>query len=157
MLYLLDTCILSYLEDPESEFNSATLAALEALTDDDDVCLSILSVYELEYGLEKATGLASEIEAAKRQALESYRLLPLSRRGARIFAELKSRYRRSQERRMAAKELTKHLSRHSVDLIIASSALEYDATVVSNDRIFSRLRDAWSELSVADWTVTKRT
>ena len=153
MLYLLDTCILSYLEDPTSEFNSATLAALEALGEDDEVCLSILSVYELEYGLQQAAAtLASEIDAAKREALESYRVLPLSRQGARIFADLKSSYRQFRKPQMAVKELAKHLARHTVDLIIASVAIEYGATVVSNDRIFPSLQSVRPALSIADWT-----
>ena len=156
MLYLLDTCTLSYLEDPQSPFNEAALAALAALDDEDDVCLSVLSVYELEYGLKRAeSSLAPEIESAKRKALEAYRILPLSRQGAMVFAELKNRYRRQQEKQMGGKELTKHLSRHTVDLIVASSAMEYGATIVSNDRIFKVLQSFMSELVVTDWTVER--
>ncbi len=153
MLYILDTCTLSYLSDPQSEFHAATLAALRALVDEDEVCLSILSVYELEYGLKRADELDTEIEKAKRQAFDFYRMLPLSHRGARVFADIKSRYRQYQETRMGSQELVKHLSRHTVDLIIASSAIEHGATVVSNDRIFERLQDVCPELSVTDWTV----
>jgi len=81
VLYLLDTCTLSYLEDPSSEFHTPTVEAVAALKADDEVCLSILTVYELEYGLKRAAGtLVSGIEAAKRDALEAFQILPLSYR-----------------------------------------------------------------------------
>ena len=154
MLYLLDTCTFSYLEDPESPYNESVLAALDSVDDEDDVCLSILSLYEIEYGLRRAGDtLGRELESAKRHALTLYRVLPLSRRGAMIFAELKNVYRGQMARQMAAKELTKHLSRHTVDLMIASSAIEHGGMVVSNDRIFKILQDTHPELSIADWTV----
>ncbi len=54
MLYLLDTCTFSYLEDPESVYNESVLAALQSLGEEDEVCLSILSIYEIEYGLKRA-------------------------------------------------------------------------------------------------------
>lgn len=153
MLYLLDTCILSYLEDPQSPFHKAVLAALATLAPEDDLCLSILSVYELEYGLKRAgKNLAREIEEAKRRALDFHRILPLTRQGAVIFADLKVRYREVQKKRMAGKELSKHLSRHTVDFVIASSAVEHRATVVSNDQIFSSLRQILPDLLISDWT-----
>ncbi len=77
MLYLLDTGTFSYLEDPESPYNENILVALQSLGEEDDVCLSILSIYEIEYGLKRAAGsLASELESAKRHALALYRILP---------------------------------------------------------------------------------
>jgi len=154
VLYLLDTCTFSYAEDADSPFRERILAALRALDDEDDVCLSILSIYELEYGLKLAEGtLKSDLELAKRKALTMYRALPLTRKGASIFADLKSLYRRWQEPQMAVKELAKHLARHTVDLMIASTAIEHGGTVVSNDQIFTVLQGIVPELGVADWTV----
>ncbi len=154
MLYLLDTCTFSYLEDPASPHNENVLAALRSLDDEDIVCLSILSIYEIEYGLKRAADtLAPELESAKRHALTLYQILPLSRQGAIIFASLKNAYRTLMKQQMAAKELTKHLSRHSVDLMIASLAVEHGGTVVSNDRIFKTLKDEIPALAVADWTL----
>ena len=153
VLYLIDTCILSYLEDPSSRFNRSTLAALARLDARDQVCLSILSLYELEYGIRKAgKELAPGIERAKRRALQLYRVLPLSRRGAKIFADLKDAYRHRKARELSGKELAKHLARHTSDFLIASTALDHRATVVSNDRIFTLLRQVSPQLAVADWT-----
>ncbi len=154
MLYLLDTCTFSYLEDPESVYNESVLAALQSLGEEDEVCLSILSIYEIEYGLKRAEdSLASELENAKRHALSLYRTLPLSRQGATIFADLKCAYRARVEQQIEGKELTRHLSRHTVDLMIASLAIEHDGTVVSNDRIFRNLEEMIPGLAVTDWTV----
>lgn len=153
VLYLIDTCILSYMEDPSSPFHEATLNALGGLRDADEVSLSILSLYELEYGITKAgRDLAPGIERAKRKALELYRILPLSQKGARIFAELKDGYRKTKKRQLSGKELDKHLARHTSDILIASTALDHAATVVSNDRIFIQLRRVSADLRIADWT-----
>ncbi len=50
MRYLLDTNTISELYDIDASHHSAILGHLGALTDKDRVCISILSLYELEYG-----------------------------------------------------------------------------------------------------------
>ncbi len=50
MRYLLDTNTISELYDIDASHHSAILDHLGALTDKDRVCISILSLYELEYG-----------------------------------------------------------------------------------------------------------
>ncbi|CAK8722983.1 hypothetical protein GKODMF_14560 [Candidatus Electrothrix gigas] len=50
MKYLLDSNTISELYDAEASHHSAILGHLGALTDRDQVCISVLSLYELEYG-----------------------------------------------------------------------------------------------------------
>ncbi|MDU9050070.1 MAG: hypothetical protein Q3M30_14585 [Candidatus Electrothrix sp. Rat3] len=50
MRYLLDSNTTSELYDTDASHHSSILGHLGALTDRDQVCISILSLYELEYG-----------------------------------------------------------------------------------------------------------
>lgn len=45
------------------------------------------------------------------------------------------------------------LQRHAIDCMIASTALDRGATLVSNDALFGRLAKLNPALRVADWTV----
>ena len=50
MRYLLDSNTISELYDTGASHHPAILGHLGALTDRDQVCISVLSLYELEYG-----------------------------------------------------------------------------------------------------------
>lgn len=49
--YLLDTNIISYLTDPNSPYKDKIKKKLLALSEDDIVSVSIVTLYELSYGL----------------------------------------------------------------------------------------------------------
>ncbi|WP_353740390.1 type II toxin-antitoxin system VapC family toxin [Candidatus Magnetobacterium casense] len=49
--YLLDTNIISYLDDPRSRFHKPVVNRLSSLCSDDTVYISILSFYELQYSI----------------------------------------------------------------------------------------------------------
>ncbi len=49
--YILDTDIISYLWDTKSPHHQKIVDRLNSLKDDDIVGLSILSIYELTYGM----------------------------------------------------------------------------------------------------------
>ena len=46
---------------------------------------------------------------------------------------------------------SKAATRHNVDLILASVAIEFDAVVVSNDQIYPVLMELRSNLKVENW------
>ncbi|MBF0552907.1 MAG: hypothetical protein HQK60_20520 [Deltaproteobacteria bacterium] len=52
--YLLDSNIVSYMNDPESPFFDAVNKRLAAVSDQDEITISILTPYEHYYGLAKA-------------------------------------------------------------------------------------------------------
>lgn len=66
--YLLDTNIISYLADAKSRFHDPVMKAFESLTNEDAVSLSILSLYEIEYGF--AHGDASQFAEKVRRTKE---------------------------------------------------------------------------------------
>ena len=83
MRYLLDSNTISELYDTDASHHSAILGHLGALTDRDQVCISVLSLYELEYGWANAP---DEKQPAVRQVIAAaqsdFEALPLSVQGA---------------------------------------------------------------------------
>jgi predicted nucleic acid-binding protein len=148
MKYLLDTNIVSYFSDPESPFHHNTVRRFSSLTEEDMVYISVLTLYETQYGIvyapeEKKQRLV-EVEAMMKQFLS---LLPVSPEGADIFGRIKAEYRRNDDRDQKA------FDRHDIDFILASSAIAEDATLVSNDKIFLVIRDIEPSLRLENWTV----
>lgn len=55
-IYLLDTNIISYLADPNSPYKDKIKNKLLALSENDVVSVSIITLYELSYGLNTFEG-----------------------------------------------------------------------------------------------------
>ena len=138
--YLLDTNVLSYLIDTASLGHAAVHAHLAALVDTDEVELSVLSLYELHHWFAydpAALGAAQEVIA-------SFPVLPLPEAGAAAFGVLMRDLRPGFSRA--------DLQRHAVDAMIAVTALDRGAVLVSNDALFGRLAKLDPALRVVDWT-----
>jgi predicted nucleic acid-binding protein len=145
--YLLDINIISYLADVESPFHERVRERFRRLGGDDVVTISILGLYELHYGISKAgeADLAPGLLKTKRKVCASLPVVPLNQAGAEIFGKVKAQYQQ-------AYGLGKNaLSRDTVDLLIASSALETGAVLVSHDRVFRTLARVQPDLQVEDW------
>jgi predicted nucleic acid-binding protein len=151
--YLLDTDIVSYLSDHSSPFHEFVFLKLRSLPDDDEVFIPILTLYELEYGVScGAPDLVSMLSETEKILLNRLPVIPLSRTGAKIFGEIKYTYRKKVEANFKSKsEVEKHLQKKNVDLIIASSAIETGSILVSNDAIFSQLKDIRSDFITENW------
>src|SRR3954454_19346692 len=140
--YLLDTTALSHLIDSASPGHAAVHAHLAALADTDEVALSVLSLYELHHWFAydpAALATAAEI-------IGSFPVLPLPEAGAAVFGALMRDLRPATGRA--------ELQRHAVDGMIAVTALERGAVLVSNDALFGRLAGLNPALRVTDWTVS---
>lgn len=144
--YLLDTNIVTELEDRRRPGFASVTAKLAKLTDDDEVMLSILAAYEYRHGISKAPAeIKDALLAAWRDFETSFPLVGLSTRGAKLYGELKTQY----QKHVGVGD--KELKKHTVDFILASSALEHNAVLVSGDRIFWRIREARPALRVENW------
>src|SRR4051812_38917733 len=122
--YLLDTNVLSHLIDTASPGHVAVHARLTSLADTDEVALSVLSLYELHHWFAydaAALATASEIIA-------SFLVLPLPEAGAPVFGALMRDLRPELGRG--------DIQRHAVDCMIAVTALDRSAVLVSNDALF---------------------
>ena len=138
--HLLDTNVVSYLVDTASPFHGAARGRLAALDDADEVALSVLSLYELRHWL--------AFEHAPRGAADrlvgAFTILPLPPSGAELFGALM--------RDLGGSLPRADLRRHKIDCMIAVTALEHGAVLVSNDALFARLATLVPALRVADWT-----
>ncbi len=144
--YLLDTNVLTELEDRRKPGFALAAARLAALNDTDEVLLSILSVYEYRHGISRApVDLKESLLLAWRAFEERFPLIGLTSAGAVLYGELKSRY---QEHTGAS---NRQLKTSTVDFILASSALEQDAVLVSDDRIFRTIQEFHPALRVQNW------
>ncbi|MEN8130139.1 MAG: type II toxin-antitoxin system VapC family toxin [Pseudomonadota bacterium] len=149
--YLVDINIISYLADTESPFHENVRRRFKMLHEDDVVTLSILGLYELQYGISKAgeADISPGILKTKKKVCASLPVVPLSMEGAEIFGEVKTRYQKAF--RLQKNALA--LARDTADLLIASSAIETGAIMVSHDQIFRKIAQIQPDFEVEDWAV----
>jgi predicted nucleic acid-binding protein len=148
MKYLLDTNIVSYLSDPASRFHTSVEHRFSRLQEEDVIFISVLTLFEIEYGIVYAPQEKKKRMEEVKQMLQHFlAVLPVQEKQAGIFGALKAGYRK----------LTgvdhKTIDRHDVDFMLASSALAENAVLVSNDKIFVLIQKAEPTLKLGNWTV----
>jgi predicted nucleic acid-binding protein len=112
------------------------------MDDEDGLYISILSVYELQYGFSKAKGKLRENIKKSLQTAIGLPIIPLSLEGAAVFGELKNKYQACSR---------KDLERHNFDFMIASSAIAEGAIFISNDKIFKGLKKLRKGFQLENW------
>jgi len=147
--YLIDTNIIAYLADAESPFHETVKAHFYSLADNDVISISILTLYELQYSLAKAdnSDVSDSIIRTKEWVCDSLSILSLNETSAQIFGQLKKHYAQYYGVKRDA------LNKSTVDLIIASSALEADQILVSNDAVFAKIQQVWPQLKHQNWAL----
>lgn len=148
MKYLIDSDIASYLEDRKAPAHQSVMNHFASLEEEDEVYLSIVTLYEMKYCVANNRDEPESyrrIQAAVASFQAGFPILPLTESGAEIYGGFKAAYRRKTG--MSSKAAT----RHYVDLILASAAIEFDAVLVSNDRIFTVLQGIEPLLKVENW------
>lgn len=147
--YILDTDIVSYLWDEASPYHSQVVEHLNNLNDSDIVGITVISIYELTYGMDSFTD--EKLKAIFQNALESLKndqdtnIFPLDAHGAAFFSQLKLRYKK------ATGITAKDAKKNDLDLVIASIAMSQEAILISNDRIFERLVALEPNFRVKSW------
>jgi predicted nucleic acid-binding protein len=135
MRYLLDSDRLSDLYATDVPGHAGIARRLASLGDSDHVVLSILALYELEYGCanapeEKKLVLRQRISAAQ----ADFAVLPLTAESAQVYASLKVGLRRS--RQLSGKGI----KMHNIDLMLAAAAITEDCVLLSGDSLFRDLQ-----------------
>lgn len=107
MNYLLDSNIISDFYDKDSLNYPKILNKIANLKNTDKAAISILTLYELEYGLANAPdNKKAVIEQKIIEVQEDFIVFPLSKKGAKLFGEFKKAIR---ENKMLNKEnIKKH-------------------------------------------------
>lgn len=95
----------------------------------------MVSAYEYQHGIAKAKGPLQEgLRRTWERFLDAFELLPLTLSGAVHYGLLRSRY----ERELGA--TTKVANRHASDFLLAATALDKGAILVSGVRNFQTLQ-----------------
>jgi predicted nucleic acid-binding protein len=146
MNYLLDTVTISDLYETSSPGHSGIARRLAKLGKDDVLFISVLSLYELEYGFANAPPeKKQEIRRRITDAQSSFRILSLSAQAAGMFGFLKKRLR-------DARNLTERGSRyHNIDVMLAATAIAESCTLVSADSLFKDLQEFDARLMRDHW------
>ena len=146
MNYLLDSNTVSEIYDKYSQNHDSISQSLRSLDNADQVFISIITLYELEYGYSNAPDdkkpvVRKMIEEAK----EDFIVLPLSKEGARLFGELKKQL---VDERKLKKENAK---KHNIDIILASTAAIFPCVLISADGIYHGLKQIEPPLKTQNW------
>ena len=146
--YLLDTNIISYLTDPNSPHRETVKNHLSLLSQEDLVSVSIVTLYELSYGLHSYKNTQKDIEIFETgiNFIEDYlNVIPLDIEEVNIFGKLKANY----------KNLTgitnKANKKNDLDFLIVATAVNHNATLISNDDIFTKLVELEPLVKYENW------
>jgi len=151
--YLLDTNIISYLTDSKSPYRTAVKEKLFSLSEDDRVAVSIVTLYELAYGLatfekskkDKNNRDEKLFESGIEFIKEYLDIFPLNVEEIDIFGQLKAKYKEQTGIN------TKALKKNDLDFLIASTAISQGAILVSNDSIFGDIVEYGFGLEFEEW------
>jgi predicted nucleic acid-binding protein len=147
--YILDSNFLGTLEDSDSAEYKEIFKKLSSLPDEDEVCVSIISIYEYYFGIFNAPdeSLSQQLLKTKDTILELFTILPLTLKSAEHYGKIKTAYKKQTGATRAG------MRRHNVDFILASTALELQAVIVSKDNIFSKIQEFEQGLQVENWAI----
>lgn len=147
--YLLDTNIVTYLYQKSYPMHAVVKEHLLNLPHEHEVYVSVLSIYELEYGasVTENNRIKDMFNSMKDSVRQKFKMLPLPADGSAIFGFLKARYAKHTG---IAKGAAK---RHDIDFMLAASAITEGAVMVSNDRIFEQIKNIYPEFLYENWAV----
>ncbi len=131
MKYLLDTCAIS----DYVHCDNTTLKHIKK-TAPDDLCISCLTLMELEYGFELNPERAKKIRVPIYNILNSIHILPFTKHEALSAAVIRAKLKKA------------GTPIGAYDILIASTALHHQLIVVtSNEKEFKRVRG----LEIENW------
>jgi len=117
------------------------------LNDEDQVYISIISLYELEYGYNNAPeDIKGVVRKKIEEAKEDFIILPLTIEGSVCFSKLKKSI---VDKRNLKKENAK---KHNIDIILACTAIVNSCILISEDTIFTDLKQLEPKLIIESWT-----
>jgi len=147
-IYILDTDIISYLWDIKSPHHQKIVDKLNTLKDDDIVGLSIVSIYELTYGMNSFKN--ENLKSIFQNALTTIKrdkdifIYSLDIDSADFFSEIKEIYKSSTGIN------SKSAKKNDLDFMIASISMSQKAILVSNDKLFEVLSNH-TNLKYENW------
>jgi len=148
MHYLLDTNIISYLADENSPYRAIIKDKFLNLSQDDKVSVSIVTLYELSYGLHSFDSSDENAAILKKGITfiqEYLDVIPLGVHEVDIFGLLKAKYKK------ATGIPNKAHKKNDLDFLILATAIHHNTTLVSNDDIFTKMIEIEPRISYENW------
>ena len=144
--YILDTNIASLLGS-QKDGSKKILEKFYELNDDDNIMVSIVTLYEAQYGLENSEDKEQqkEIKANIRYIEKFFEIVPLDMKEMIYFAQLKIVYKKYTGINK------KSMKKNDLDILIASTAMAKDAILVSDDGIFEKLAEIEPRFRFENW------
>ena len=131
VLYLLDTNIASYVIKGNFPHVREHLLKISMV----EIAISVITEAELRFGIARLPQ-AAKLGIAVQEFLLRVGVLPWDSEAAQQYAQIRATLERG------------GAPMGNLDLMIAAQALAVDATLVTNDRVFRRLKG----LRIEDWT-----
>ncbi len=148
--YLLDSNTVSDLYNPSTLAYDPICRRLASLKSGEKVYVSILTLYELEYGFAHAPdNQKMRVRQQINQVQQDFEILPLSKEGAKLFGILKQILK---ETRHVSQE---NLKKHTIDVMMATTAVTEDCVLVSADKIYLDLQRSYGLLNVENWSIPR--
>jgi predicted nucleic acid-binding protein len=145
--YLIDTNIVSLLGGKATEESRKIYNKFYQLKDDDVIMVSIVTLYEMMYGLKHSQSSRQQDEI--RQNIEFvqkyFEIIPLDLKEMELFADMKVLYKKTTGIGQKA------MKKNDLDMLIASTAMAENAILISNDRIFATLMEIEPKFSWENW------
>jgi len=144
--YIFDTNITSII-GREEQVSYNLLDKISNLSDEDIITVSVLTLYESNYGLKN-----SDNEKQKQEIIDNidfvqkyFDVIPLDLKEMEIYADLKVAYKKY------TGITKKNAKKNDLDLLIASTAIAENAILISNDKIFETLSKIQPNLQYENW------
>ncbi|MBF0276117.1 MAG: type II toxin-antitoxin system VapC family toxin, partial [Nitrospinae bacterium] len=146
MNYLLDSNIIEYFTDEHSIFYENVANKILNLGQNDELYVSILTIFEFEYSFsasdvpERREKLRKTIDWIKNEFI----IIGIDADVAKSFGEIKAKHR------IKHNISSKNMKKHNFDIMIASSAILNSLKLVSADKIFQSIPEISPELQTED-------
>jgi predicted nucleic acid-binding protein len=149
MIYLLDSDAVAALVTPNRESHDIFMTHAKNLQRKDRFCLSILTIYEIEYSIHSFTDDRKKEKAIKSLSAlkKSLDIIRLNIDDAAIYGRLKAGYKKYTGINRKA------IRKHNLDISLASLAIAHNATLISGDSIYLTLQKVDDGLRYENWLV----
>lgn len=144
--YIFDTNVTSVL-GRNQQVSYDLLEKLSNLPDEDIISVSVLTLYESNYGLKNSNNEEQKQEIINNMNFiqKYFDVISLDLKEMEIYADLKVAYKNH------TGITKKDAKKNDIDLLIASSAIAENAILVSNDKIFETLSKVEPNLKYENW------
>ena len=145
--YILDTNIASLLGSEENVENQLIFDKFYNLNDDDIVMVSIITLYEANYGLKNSKDKEQQEEIRKNIEFiqRFFEIVPLDLKEMELYADLKVLYKKHTGINR------KSMKKNDLDILIASTAMAENAILISYDEIFKKLSEIEPKFKWENW------